>query len=138
MKRADFQEISVLRVREARVLLDASHYAGAYYLMGYALECAFKACIAKQFQRHDLPDRKFVADTYTHSLGRLLRLAGLEAALDTDMKTDPHLQVNWTVVKDWSETSRYDIGITEQDARDLYSACTARRHGVLPWIRRRW
>jgi HEPN domain-containing protein len=33
------------------VLLEAGLYAGAYYLAGYAVECALKACIAKKTAR---------------------------------------------------------------------------------------
>ncbi|MET3133109.1 hypothetical protein AAKU55_003391 [Oxalobacteraceae bacterium GrIS 1.11] len=29
--------------REAKVLLNAGNYAGSYYLMGFAIECAVKA-----------------------------------------------------------------------------------------------
>ena len=34
-------------VTDARALLAAGCWAGAYYLAGYALECALKACILK-------------------------------------------------------------------------------------------
>jgi hypothetical protein len=54
------------------------------------------------------------------------------------MKTNKSLELNWAVIKDWSEAVRYEIEINETQARDLYSACTARRNGVLNWIRRRW
>ena len=40
MNRPQFQNVTKLRVKEARVLLDAAQYAGAYYLIGYAVECA--------------------------------------------------------------------------------------------------
>ncbi len=55
MNRADFKRLSNLRVREAKVLLDKGLFAGAYYLAGYAVECAMKARIAGQTRRHDFP-----------------------------------------------------------------------------------
>ena len=58
MNRNDFQKISRLRVKEAKALLDNGYPAGAYYLMGYAVECALKACIAKQTKRYDFPYEK--------------------------------------------------------------------------------
>ncbi len=58
--------------------------------------------------------------------------------LERDMKAAPGLEVNWAIVKDWSEASRYELGITEAQARDIYSACTARKNGVLAWIKRQW
>ena len=34
----------------------------AYYMIGYCVECALKACIAKQIRRFDFPDKKLVLD----------------------------------------------------------------------------
>lgn len=45
MNRVDFRQLAGLRIAEAKVLLDNNLYAGAYYLAGYAVECALKACI---------------------------------------------------------------------------------------------
>jgi HEPN domain-containing protein len=50
MNRADFHKLAEIRIKEARVLLDRKCYAGAYYLAGYAVECALKACIARKTQ----------------------------------------------------------------------------------------
>lgn len=138
MHRNDLRRLSRLRIREARLLLRAGGVQGAHYLAGYAVECALKACIARQFQQHDIPDRKLVNDVYTHDLDRLLDLAGLRAALQRYAAAYPPLQKNWSVVKDWKETARYNPGITAQEAQDLYSACTARRYGVLTWLRDQW
>ncbi|MCH8061111.1 MAG: HEPN domain-containing protein [Chloroflexi bacterium] len=131
MNRADLQEISNLRVEEARVLLQNGYYSGAYYLVGYAVECALKACIAKQIRRYDFPDRKLVNDSYTHDLDKLLGLSGLKEELISESSGSPALVENWAIVKDWSEQSRYSIEIPENEARDLFSAVTARRNGVL-------
>jgi hypothetical protein len=138
MNRGIFQQISEIRRRDAATLLKARQSSGAYYLTGYAVECALKACVAKQIRRYDFPDRKLANEVFTHDLEKLMSLAGLAPELKKEMETNKPLELNWAVVKDWSESSRYEIGITEAQARDLYSACTARRDGVLNWIRRRW
>jgi|SRR5215813_10513081 len=138
MRRYDLRLLSRLRIREARILLAARAFHGAYYLAGYAVECALKACIARQFQRHDIPDKRLVNDVYTHDVDKLLDLAGLRPALRQDAAANPALQTNWNVAKDWKETVRYDPGIMAQEAHDLYSACPAQQHGVLPWLRNRW
>ena len=57
MNRIDFQEIAELRLRESKALLAAGFPDGAYYLAGYAVECALKACIAKRSQEHDFPEK---------------------------------------------------------------------------------
>jgi HEPN domain-containing protein len=48
MNRTDLQTLARLRLTEAKVLLRAGQHAGAYYLAGYVIECALKACVAKQ------------------------------------------------------------------------------------------
>jgi len=75
---------------------------------------------------------------FTHDLEALVRVAGLTEDLDKDRKSNPSLESNWTMVKDWKETSRYELGITEVRERGLFLACTERRNGILAWIRRRW
>lgn len=138
MHRNDLRRLSRLRIGEARILLRARAYQGACYLAGYAVECALKACIARRFRQQDIPERKLVNDVHTHDLGRLLDLARLRSALEQETATNPPLRTNWNLVKDWRETARYNPDVTEQDARVLYSACTARRYGILAWLRNRW
>ena len=138
MNRTDFHALSLLRQREARALLKAGYGAGAYYLAGYSVECALKACIAKQTRRHDFPDRKLAQKAHVHSLEQLLGLTGLNRDSRKAMDLNSELELNWALVKDWNETSRYESDISVQAARDLLSACTARKNGVLPWIHSRW
>jgi len=138
MDRASFQKISKIRTREARTLLRSGHYSGAYYLTGYAIECALKACVAKQIKKHDFPDKKLVNDAYTHNLEKLVTIAGLKLDFEKDRNANAALELNWAVVKDWNEETRYELGTTEAQARDMYSACTTLKSGVLRWIRERW
>jgi hypothetical protein len=138
MNRNSLQRISRLRVREAGILLKNGCFSGAYYLLGYAIECAFKACIAKQIKRYDFPDRKLINDSYTHDLEKLLGVSGLKVEYQTEIQSNPGLEINWAIVKDWSEQSRYSTDISETMARDFYSAVTARKNGVLTWLRKWW
>lgn len=137
MNRNDFKELSRLRIREVRALLKSNSYPGAYYLLGYSVECALKACICKQVERYDFPDKKLANAAHTHDLENLVRIAGIDTAFQQERQSNADLDVNWAVVKDWSESRRYDYSITEAQATQLYKACTD-RNGVLPWIRRRW
>jgi HEPN domain-containing protein len=107
MHRNDLMRLSRLRIREARVLLEAGEFPGAYYLAGYAVECALKACVARRFRSQDIPDRKVVNDVYTHDVDKLLDLAGLRSAFQQDAAEQPALQTNWDAVKDWTESARY-------------------------------
>lgn len=119
------------------MLLRSQRYEGVYYLSGYVVECALKACIAKLTRRHDFPDKETVNRSYRHNLSDLVGVAGLELELRRQMKADRLFEVNWSVVKDWSEQSRYQRP-TGEEARDLYSAVAHRQHGVLQWLRRHW
>lgn len=137
MNRTDLQQLAQVRLEEARVLLANRRYAGAYYLSGYVIECALKACIARRTRRHDFPDKNAVNQSHTHDLNQLIKAAGLEARLRQAMGADPNFETNWAVVKDWSETSRYRRS-SARKAQDLFAAITNPRYGVLRWIRRRW
>jgi HEPN domain-containing protein len=138
MNRDDLQCITRLRVKEAKVLLENGYFSGAYYLLGYAVECAIKACIAKRIKRYDFPDRKLINDSYSHELEKLLSVSGLKAELQKEIRNNPNLEVNWAIVKDWSVESRYLPDISETTAKDFYSAVTARRNGVLSWLKKWW
>jgi len=138
MNRQELQNISKLRRKDAAALLKAKQYAGAYYLLGYSVECAIKACIAKQTKKYDFPNKDIAQKAYVHNLEQLLKLAGLELQLKNDMKLNKHLEVNWSTVKDWNETSRYTISISRAEAKDLYSACISRTNGILAWIKMKW
>jgi len=134
--RTELHQLTDLRLAEAKVLLDNAHWEGAYYLAGYAVECALKACIAKRINQHDFPPKmNYVKDCYTHNIEVLLKSANLTAERDADSDID--LKTNWSLVKDWTEESRY----TRTDAvaaRNLYEAITDPAHGVLQFIKTRW
>ena len=131
--RDDFEKLLSLRIEEAKLLLDQmSDWDGAYYLMGYAVEFALKIRIIAQLMKsNSFPDRKTADNFYKHDLTILRKAAGLE----DEMNNDPAVVPQWDIVKDWSEQSRYKIGTTEREARNLYDAITS---GVLPWIKARW
>ena len=86
MNRADFQDISRIRVVEARALLNLGYHQGAYYLIGYAVECALKAGVAKRVKQHDFPDRDLANAVFTHDLEALVRVAGLTEDLDKEQE----------------------------------------------------
>ena len=137
MNRDDFKRLALVRIQEARTLFRNALYDGAYYLAGYAIECALKACIAKRTRTHDFPDRDTVMKSYTHDLDQLLRVAGLELPLNQATAVSSELEVNWSVVKDWSEEARYGKH-TKEAARDMIRAVEDKKSGVLTWLRRRW
>jgi len=138
MNRKDFQEIANIRRREAKVLLDHGNYSGSYYLSGYVIECALKACIAKKTQKYDFPpDKKTIGKIYTHNLEELVTGAELKRDLDNERIREPNFDIYWGVVKDWNESSRYKKYI-RIEAKNMYEAVVSRNHGVFIWIRQYW
>jgi len=137
VNRAELQRLAKERISDAKVLLAARHWPAAYYLAGYAVECALKACIAKLMKPEEFPDKTFAEKCWTHILPQLLGLAGLKADLEAAMQADPDLADNWDTVKEWNESSRY-ARKTKADAVDLFKAITDKKHGVFSWLKRRW
>jgi HEPN domain-containing protein len=137
MNRNDLRRLARIRIKEARVLLRAECYDGAYYLCGYAVECGLKACIAKATRRSEFPDLEKVKASYTHDLFALVKQAGLKLALEAEASGDPDFSRYWAVAKDWSEKARY-IEHAEKKAKDLFQAVTDRQHGVMRWLRKHW
>ena len=138
MNRSDLQNLANLRTKEAEILLKAGSYPGAYYLAGYAVECALKACIAKQTKEYDFPDKDVVNSSYTHDLDRLLDLAKLRQNLESEMKSNKQLEAYWACVVNWEEGKRYDLGVSEKEARDLHKAIADPVNGVLQWLNKCW
>jgi hypothetical protein len=88
-------------------------------------------------KRYDFPDKSLLQGAYTHDLAQLLKTAKLDAARDAEFDRDHQFRLNWHVVKEWSQQSRYDRP-GKQQAEDLFDAVANRRHGVLRWLRRQW
>jgi hypothetical protein len=137
VNRIDFQRLAAIRLDEAQVLIREGMFSGAYYLAGYSVECALKACIAKTVAAHDFPDKRFANDCWTHEIDKLVALTGLKQQRELDASQDAVLLANWLRVKDWNENSRYQE-IDEVTARSVVDAVADQQHGVLQWIMQHW
>ncbi len=139
MNRSDFQTLAEVRIKEALVLLENQCYEGAYYLAGYAVECALKACIAKNTNQYDFPpDRNRVNRIYSHNVEWLLREAGLEEAYEERTQSNLKFAEYWGIVVKWSETSRYETSVAMPEAAGLYLSITDQEDGVLTWLSQLW
>jgi hypothetical protein len=137
MNRIKLQQLAEDRINDATILLNAGQWSGAYYLAGYAVECALKACIAKLTNQHDFPSKDNVVKAHTHRVDVLADLAGLESNLKLKMTAEPAFYNSWFAVKDWSEAARYELW-TEAKARALHDAIVNPISGVLTWIKGYW
>ena len=136
MNRSSLQNLANERIKDAEALLIAGRWSGAYYLAGYAVECALKACFAKQTRENDFP-QKSAQKVFTHNISELLSLAGIKALRDNDIKTSQAQQLNWAIVEAWNESTRYEIW-TEVQARQLYEAVTHSTERAMTWIINHW
>lgn len=139
MNRRDFQKLAEVRRLDALALLKSKRYDAAYYLAGYAVECALKACVAKLTERHDFPPRD-AKDLYTHDVEALTKAAKIEKQFRQDRDGDPLLAKNWETVKDWSEERRYQLRGRNLAgaARDFLKAINDSQHGVFRCISKYW
>jgi hypothetical protein len=137
VNRTDLQKLAKDRITDAKVLLAAKRWAFAYYAVGYSVECALKACIAKSISAEEFPDKSLAERAYSHNLEQLLTVAKLRAEFEAAMKVDAMLARNWETVKVWSEASRYKQS-KQNAAQKLYDAITDKKHGVFAWISSRW
>lgn len=133
------QRLAQLRLSEAKLLLHEKQYSGAYYIAGYAIECALKALIAAQFRENEIPDKSLVDQVYSHKLANLLKLAGLEKTLESERQNDPELDRRWSIAKNWSEQARYSVW-TEAQALAMIDAVNGngKTGGLFQWLSARW
>jgi hypothetical protein len=137
MNRSELQRLSNARIREAKILFRANEFSGAYYLAGYALECALKSCFAKTVKRHDFPDKDRHTKVFTHKINTLVELSKLENELARAKQAIPGFESSWTVAMKWNEEARYKHW-SKEEAEALLDAIQRRTNGVLPWIKRHW
>ena len=77
LEKNDLQIMAEGKLSDSVFLLGNNRASNAYYLGGYAIELALKACIAKQMQAGVIPDKQLILDTYTHNYIKLIGVAGL-------------------------------------------------------------
>lgn len=137
LTKTDLEALAETRLADSVFLLSAGRSSSAYYLAGYAVELGLKACIAKSFQPNAIPDKAFVNEIYSHSLEKLLNIAGLLPAFTTESKANPALATAWGIACTWTETSRYLLW-DAISAGDLVSAVGDPEDGVFQWVKKHW
>ena len=115
-----FQELQKRFVAGARELEKTEQYDLAYYLGGYATECAIKAIICKSIPASTFPPRNPASTHYIHKIETLLGTANLQEALELEISKDNGLKVAFQIVKDWIPDSRYELSkMTRKDCQEF-------------------
>ena len=143
MNQAFLRQESAERIVDAKVLLDGSRWSYAYYVAGYAVECALKSCLLARMVHTGwvFQDKVRIDECLIHDFGKLIQLAGLTDELNTNLASSAAaggvFVANWTVAAQWKVTSRYESR-TEAEARQLFDAIVQVPDGVLPWVQKYW
>jgi HEPN domain-containing protein len=137
VNRFDFQNLAQERLSDAESLFASGRFNCAYYVAGYAVECALKACIAHKTKVDDFPPRD-TRKIYSHDLVDLLDSAGLKTEFIDVTGRDFLLEASWVIVKDWSETARYENNKDRLWAEMMLDAISNPQNGILQWLKKYW
>ncbi|MFQ2706694.1 HEPN domain-containing protein [Aeromonas caviae] len=137
LNKNDLQRLAEMRLADAVFLLENNKHSSAYYLAGYAVELAIKACAAKLFQNNSIPDKSLVQALYTHSLEQLMNTSGLLPSLKEKINSDSVFGANWGIATKWNEGSRYEFW-DPIAATTLIGAIIDEEHGVFLWVKNHW
>src|SRR5215211_722436 len=130
LPRLTLQRLAIAKVEDARLLLENGRYSNAYYLYGYGIEIALKACIARHVSAETIPDKPILTRFLTHKISDLVGLAGLSKDLQERRSREREFDIRWAVVTEWSEESRYDV-IEAVPASFMQDAVENPVHGVM-------
>lgn len=137
LNRLALQAVARAKLADALLLHEHGRFSNAYYLAGYAVEIALKACIARQIVAETIPDRSFVNEIFRHELKRLVNLAGLAGDLRDREARDAAFAANWATAADWRPEVRY-TEVDRSAAEAMLSAVGDPGAGVVPWISTYW
>jgi hypothetical protein len=137
LRRSDLQAVAQAKIDDASLLAQNNRFSNAYYLAGYAVEIALKACIARQFTAESIPEKSFVNGIYVHNLKALVGLAGLSAEFKSKGDADPGFAANFALVAQWEPDVRYESS-DSMSAQTMIAAIVDPSSGVLPWIKQYW
>jgi hypothetical protein len=132
VNRTELHRLALTRPEDAQALMNVGRFDAAYYLAGYAIECALKACIAKNTREHDFPP-KDSHRYYQHNLESLSRHSACFVAFQRDQESDTELAEYWNLVKEWNEESRYQLRGDEalKTAEAMLRAVSDEEHGSI-------
>jgi hypothetical protein len=137
LTKSDLERLAQIRLDDSLLLLQAKRSSSAYYLAGYSVELALKACVAKLIQLNVIPDKGFINAVYTHKFDSLLSTAGLLPQFQAEARTDHEFAAYWAIASKWSEESRYEFW-DPIAAATMLQAVNEPVHGVFRWVKLHW
>lgn len=127
--RSEMSKAALHRRKDAGVLLAQHRFLGAMYLAGYAIECKLKAKLIYQL-------RVLTLEELEHKMGAALRIHNLEELASNLMGwkqalTQSKFKRNWSHVRVWSVTWRYDREVSDPAKAEKFIASVDE---VLKWL----
>jgi hypothetical protein len=85
VNQAELRQLSQERIQDAAVLIAGRRWSFAYYVSGYAVECALKSCVLSRMVHTGwiFSPKINIDDVLTHEFGRLIEIADLRGELNT-------------------------------------------------------
>ena len=116
LTKEQLERLIAARQEESVVLFANEKFDGAVYLIGYAVELALKRIILLNGFPETDQEFKVYADSKTHNLEVLLKLAGKD-----ELREDDAFSPDWdTVRKYWTSECRYrKIGMVTSEAAKM-------------------
>jgi hypothetical protein len=118
----DLRKLARARLKDAEVLFESKRYDGVVYVVGYAVEYALKARIARTLGWKDFPSTggefEDLRSLRVHKLPVLLKLSGREQTVKAKHSDD------WNAVAAWDPEARYRPigGASRRDAELMVAA----------------
>ena len=151
LNQADLRRLAQERIQDASALLAGGRWSFAYYVAGYAVECALKSCILSQMIHTGwiFESKVKIDQVLTHDFAELVELAGLKTQLNVRLAASAAAATAaggpaggifvgyWGTVLQWDVASRYQTK-TEAEAREIYEAITHAPDGIMQWIQNFW
>ena len=152
MNRDELQRRADDWVAGAKALADPAvgQWSLAYYLVGYAVEFALKACILFRLPETGLlyvdtsepidlggKKRALKLETFrTHDYEVLIDLARLRDRLEMRKAVGDGFLQHWKDVSKWTSEARYEQ--KDQPAAETLIVAVTATDGVLPWLKTYW
>lgn len=123
---SDIEALAYAKLEDAECLLENNRFDSAYYLAGYAIELLLKARICKtlgipdffdfdNIARKRLKNESVITKSYkVHDYEQLLILSGIYAEYKNEIVNNETFRLNWSIVSEWTENSRYLTGINPE------------------------
>jgi hypothetical protein len=139
VNQADLRSLAQERILDVDALIKGGRWSFAYYIAGYAVECALKSCFLARmiYTGWVFQEKAKIAECLTHDFEELVKLSGLLPELNDQLASNTAFVGNWGTAIQWKVTDRYGHK-TEAEAKSLYAAITADPDGVLKWIMNYW